>query len=299
MDGVDFELERGRTLGIVGESGCGKSVTALSIMGLVPQPPGRIAAGEVLFEGKDLLKLPPQRLRDLRGDQLSMIFQEPMTSLNPAFPVGEQIAEALLRHRNLGKNEANDSAVEMLRRVRIPSPERRAHDYPHQLSGGMRQRVMIAMALACNPKLLIADEPTTALDVTIQAQILELMRALRAELGTAIILITHDLGVIAELADDVIVMYAGKVIERCAAPRLFSEPQHPYTVGLLGSIPRLHVQQERLSAIEGSVPDPTAFPAGCRFHPRCPFVVEKCLREVPPLMEVSKDHYAACWRAPL
>jgi peptide/nickel transport system ATP-binding protein len=299
VDGVDFTLERGRTLGIVGESGCGKSVSALSIMGLVPQPPGRIAGGEVLFEGKDLLKLPAQRLRDLRGDQLSMIFQEPMTSLNPAFPVGEQVAEALLRHRNISNNEAKNNAIEMLRRVRIPSPERRARDYPHQLSGGMRQRVMIAMALACNPKLLIADEPTTALDVTIQAQILELMRALRAELGTAIILITHDLGVIAELADEVIVMYAGKVIERCAAGRVFSEPQHPYTVGLLGSIPRLHLQQERLSAIEGFVPDAASPPAGCRFHPRCPFVVEKCLREVPPLMEIGKDHYAACWRAPL
>jgi peptide/nickel transport system ATP-binding protein len=299
VDGVDFTLERGRTLGIVGESGCGKSVTALSIMGLVPQPPGRIAGGEVLFEGKDLLKLPAQRLRDLRGDELSMIFQEPMTSLNPAFPVGEQVAEALLRHKDIGKEEAQNQAIEMLRRVRIPSPERRARDYPHQLSGGMRQRVMIAMALACNPKLLIADEPTTALDVTIQAQILELMRALRAELGTAIILITHDLGVIAELADDVIVMYAGKVIERCAAKRLFSEPQHPYTVGLLGSIPRLHLQQDRLSAIEGFVPDAASPPAGCRFHPRCPFVVEKCLREVPPLMEITNDHHAACWRAPL
>ncbi len=298
VDGVDLRLERGRTLGIVGESGCGKSVTALSIMGLVPQPPGRVG-GEVLFEGEDLLKVPAQRLRDLRGDQLSMIFQEPMTSLNPAFPVGEQIAEALLRHRNISKSEAKSSAVEMLRRVRIPSPERRAGEYPHQLSGGMRQRVMIAMALACNPKLLIADEPTTALDVTIQAQILELMRALRAELGTAIILITHDLGVIAELADDVIVMYAGQVIERCSVPQLFSEPQHPYTVGLLGSIPRLDLDQKRLSAIEGFVPDAAAMPAGCRFHPRCPFAVEKCLQEIPPLIEIKKDHYAACWRAPL
>jgi oligopeptide/dipeptide ABC transporter ATP-binding protein len=299
VDGVDLRLERGRTLGIVGESGCGKSVTALSIMGLVPQPPGRIAGGEVLFEGEDLLKLPAGRLRDLRGDKLSMIFQEPMTSLNPAFPVGEQIAETLLRHKNLGKKEAANQAIEMLRRVRIPSPERRADDYPHQLSGGMRQRVMIAMALACNPKLLIADEPTTALDVTIQAQILELMRALRAELGTAIILITHDLGVIAELADDVIVMYAGQVIERCAVERLFSEPQHPYTIGLLGSIPRLHLEQERLSAIEGFVPDAAAPPPGCRFHPRCPFAVAKCRQEVPPLMEITPDHYAACWLAPL
>ncbi|MGH8673574.1 MAG: ABC transporter ATP-binding protein [Burkholderiales bacterium] len=299
VDGVDFRLERGRTLGIVGESGCGKSVTALSIMGLVPQPPGRIAAGEVLFEGEDLLTLAPQRLRDLRGDKLAMIFQEPMTSLNPAFTVGNQISEAILRHREVSPAEARAQAIEMLRRVRIPSPERRALDYPHQLSGGMRQRVMIAMALACNPQLLIADEPTTALDVTIQAQILELMRMLRAELGTAIILITHDLGVIAELADDVIVMYAGKVIERCAAERLFAEPQHPYTVGLLGSIPRLHLDQERLSAIEGFVPDAAALPSGCRFHPRCPFAVEKCLQEIPPLMEITPDHHAACWRAPL
>ena len=299
VDGVDFSLERGRTLGIVGESGCGKSVTALTVMGLVPQPPGRIAGGEVLFEGEDLLKASPRRLRDLRGDKLSMIFQEPMTSLNPAFPVGEQIAEAIIRHRDVAQSDANTQAVEMLRRVRIPSPERRALDYPHQLSGGMRQRVMIAMALACNPKLLIADEPTTALDVTIQAQILELMRALRAELGTAIILITHDLGVIAELADDVIVMYAGKVIERCAAERLFAEPQHPYTVGLLGSIPRLHLEQERLSAIEGFVPDPAAFPQGCRFHPRCPFAVDKCRSEIPPLLRIRDDHHAACWRAPL
>jgi len=298
VDGVDLRLQRGRTLGIVGESGCGKSVTALSIMGLVPQPPGRVA-GEVLFEGEDLLKLPAQRLRDLRGDQLSMIFQEPMTSLNPAFTVGDQVAEALLRHRNISRKEAKNHAIEMLRRVRIPSPELRVDDYPHQLSGGMRQRVMIAMALACNPKLLIADEPTTALDVTIQAQILELMRTLRAELGTSIILITHDLGVIAELADDVIVMYAGQVIERCAVPQLFSEPQHPYTVGLLGSIPRLDLDQQRLSAIEGFVPDAAAMPAGCRFHPRCPFAVEKCFQEIPPLMKIKEDHYAACWRAPL
>jgi peptide/nickel transport system ATP-binding protein len=299
VDGVDFQLQRGRTLGIVGESGCGKSVTALSIMGLVPQPPGRIADGEVLFEGEDLLKCAPQRLRDLRGDKLAMIFQEPMTSLNPAFTVGDQITEAILRHRKVAPADARAQAVEMLRRVRIPSPERRALDYPHQLSGGMRQRVMIAMALACNPQLLIADEPTTALDVTIQAQILELMRTLRAELGTAIILITHDLGVIAELADEVIVMYAGKVIERCAAERLFAEPQHPYTVGLLGSIPQLHLEKERLSAIEGFVPDAAALPAGCRFHPRCPFVIDKCREEIPPLAEVRRGHYAACWRAPL
>jgi peptide/nickel transport system ATP-binding protein len=299
VDGVDLSLERGRTLGIVGESGCGKSVTALSIMGLIPQPPGRIAGGEVRFDGEDLLKVPPRRMRDLRGDKLSMIFQEPMTSLNPAFPVGEQISEAILRHKKVDKLQAQNEAVAMLQKVRIPSPERRARDYPHQLSGGMRQRVMIAMALACNPRLLIADEPTTALDVTIQAQILELMRLLRAELGTAIILITHDLGVIAELADDVIVMYAGQVIERCAAARLFSEPQHPYTVGLLGSIPRLQFEQSRLSAIEGIVPDAAAFPQGCRFHPRCPFAVEKCRSENPPLLPIQNGHEAACWRAPL
>ena len=298
VDGVDFTLERGRTLGIVGESGCGKSVTALSIMGLVPTPPGRIA-GEVLLEGEDLLKAPPARLRDLRGDQMAMIFQEPMTSLNPAFTVGDQVAETLLRHKKVSKGEARNQAVEMLRKVRISSPERRADDYPHQLSGGMRQRVMIAMALACNPKLLIADEPTTALDVTIQAQILELMRSLRAELDTAIILITHDLGVVAELADEVLVMYAGKVIERCAAPRLFAEPQHPYTVGLLGSIPRLHLEQSRLAAIEGFVPDAAAFPKGCRFHPRCPFAVEKCRTDSPPLIPIQGNHFAACWRAPL
>jgi len=299
VDGVDLSLERGKTLGIVGESGCGKSVTALSVMGLVPQPPGRIANGEIVLDGEDLRKAPERRMRDLRGDKLSMIFQEPMTSLNPAFPVGDQIAEALLRHKKLSGKEANDKAIDMLRKVRIPSPELRARDYPHQLSGGMRQRVMIAMALACNPQLLIADEPTTALDVTIQAQILDLMRTLRAELGTAIILITHDLGVIAELADDVAVMYAGKVVERCAVERLFSEPQHPYTVGLLGSIPRLHLEQKRLSAIEGIVPDAAAFPAGCRFHPRCPFAVERCRNEIPPLMEISPNHSAACWRAPL
>ena len=299
VDGVDLRLERGGTLGIVGESGCGKSVTALSIMGLIPQPPGRIAGGEVLLDGEDLLKQSPARLRDLRGDKLAMIFQEPMTSLNPAFRVGDQIAEALVRHKNISLKEAELASVEMLRRVRIPSPEQRARDYPHQLSGGMRQRVMIAMALACNPQLLIADEPTTALDVTIQAQILELMRTLRAELGTAIILITHDLGVVAELADEVMVMYAGQVVERCQAQRLFAEPQHPYTIGLLGSIPRLHLEQERLAAIEGVVPDAAAFPEGCRFHPRCPFAVEQCRRENPALREITPNHFAACLRAPL
>ena len=299
VDGVGFMLEPGRTLGIVGESGCGKSVTALSIMGLVPQPPGRIAGGEILFEGVDLLQLDAAAMRGLRGNRISMIFQEPMTSLNPAFPVGEQTAEVLLRHRRCGQAEAHAQAVEMLRRVRIPSPQQRYDDFPHRLSGGMRQRVMIAMALACGPKLLIADEPTTALDVTIQAQILDLMRVLREETGTAIILITHDLGVIAEVADDVAVMYAGRIVEHAPVDKLFADPQHPYTIGLLGSIPQLHLEQERLAAIEGQVPSPMTRIAGCRFHPRCPFAIDRCVREDPPLADVRGGHMAACWRAPL
>jgi oligopeptide/dipeptide ABC transporter ATP-binding protein len=296
---VSFALEPGRTLGIVGESGCGKSVTALSIMGLIPQPPGRIAGGEILFEGRDLLKLAPAQLRELRGDRISMIFQEPMSSLNPAFTIGDQIAEVLLRHRKIGKKDAREQAIGLLRKVRIPSPERRYDDHPHRLSGGMRQRAMIAMALACSPKLLIADEPTTALDVTIQAQILDLMRLLREETGTAIILITHDLGVIAELADDVAVMYAGRIVEHASVARLFAEPQHPYTIGLLGSIPRLHLDQARLAAIEGQVPGLTASRIGCSFAPRCPFAVDRCRAEIPGLNAIEKKHEAACWRAPL
>jgi len=299
VDGVSFSIEPGRTLGIVGESGCGKSVTALSIMGLVPQPPGRVAGGEILFEGRDLLELSGDEMRELRGDRLAMIFQEPMSSLNPAFTIGEQIAEVLLRHRKAGKREATARAIEMLRQVRIPSPERRYHDYPHRLSGGMRQRAMIAMALACQPKLLICDEPTTALDVTIQAQILDLMRTLREQTGTAIILITHDLGVVAELADEVAVMYAGRIVERAPVARLFAQPQHPYTIGLLGSIPKLHLEQARLAAIEGQVPNPLAIPPGCRFQPRCPFAVERCRQEEPALSSIAKSHEAACWRAPL
>ncbi|MEK6244875.1 MAG: ABC transporter ATP-binding protein [Pseudomonadota bacterium] len=299
VDGVSFALEAGRTLGIVGESGCGKSVSALSIMGLVPQPPGRIAGGEILFEGRDLLKLTPAQMRELRGDRISMIFQEPMSSLNPAFTIGDQIAEVLLRHRKFSKKEAKNRAIEMLRRVRIPLPERRYDDYPHRLSGGMRQRVMIAMALACEPKLLIADEPTTALDVTIQAQILDLMRLLREETGTAIILITHDLGVIAELADDVAVMYAGRIVEHAGVAQLFAQPQHPYTIGLLGSIPRLHLEQERLAAIEGQVPGPFSAGAGCRFEPRCPFAIDRCRAEDPCLLNLHEGHEAACWKAPL
>jgi len=299
VDGVSFILEAGRTLGIVGESGCGKSVTALSVMGLVPQPPGRIAGGEILFDGVDLLRLSSDAMRELRGDRIAMIFQEPMTSLNPVFTIGEQIAEGILRHRAMSREAAKARALEMLRRVRIPSPERRYDDYPHRLSGGMRQRVMIAMALACGPKLLIADEPTTALDVTIQAQILDLMRTLRDETGTAIVLITHDLGVIAELADDVAVMYAGRIVEHASVAALFAQPQHPYTIGLLGSIPKLHLEQDRLAAIEGQVPNPLNPVTGCAFHPRCPFADDSCRQAVPVLADVGAGHRAACRKVPL
>jgi len=299
VDGVSFAIEPGRTLGLVGESGCGKSVTALSIMRLIASPPGRIASGEILFEGVDLLKLSAAEMREIRGNRISMIFQEPMTSLNPAFTIGDQIVEGIVRHRKIGRDAARRQAIEMLERVRMPSPERRFDDFPHQLSGGMRQRAMIAMALACKPKLLIADEPTTALDVTIQAQILELMRLLREETGTAIILITHDLGVIAELAHDVAVMYSGRIVEKARVDELFREPQHPYTIGLLGSIPKLHLEQRRLPAIEGQVPNPLALPPGCRFAPRCPFATDKCRAEEPPLAEVVAGHEAACWYAPL
>jgi peptide/nickel transport system ATP-binding protein len=299
VDGISFSIDPGRTLGIVGESGCGKSVTALSIMGLVPRPPGRIAGGAILFDGVDLLRLSNAALRELRGNRISMIFQEPMTSLNPVLTVGEQIVEGILRHRKMSRDAAKELAIEMLRMVHISSPEQRFGDYPHRLSGGMRQRVMVAMALACKPKLLIADEPTTALDVTIQAQILDLMRTLREETGTAIILITHDLGVVAELADDVVVMYAGRIVERATVAALFAEPQHPYTVGLLGSIPRLDIEQDRLAAIEGQVPNPLVPVTGCRFHPRCPFVIERCRHEDPPLFDLGNGHESACWRAPL
>jgi peptide/nickel transport system ATP-binding protein len=302
VDGVSFTVDAGRTLGIVGESGCGKSATSLSIMGLVPKSQGRVSAGEVLFEGVDLLKRSSAEMRELRGNRIAMIFQEPMTSLNPAFTVGEQIAEVIRRHRSVGRGQAREQAIEMMRRVRIPSPERRVNEYPHRLSGGMRQRVMIAMALANGPRLLIADEPTTALDVTIQAQILELMRTLREETGTAIILITHDLGVVAEIADDVIVMYAGRIVERAAVADLFARPQHPYTIGLLGSIPVLHIDAERLTEIQGQVPSSYARVVGCAFAARCPFVEERCRAMTPALRRLpglDRDHQAACWRAPL
>jgi oligopeptide/dipeptide ABC transporter ATP-binding protein len=299
VDGISFSLEAGRTLGIVGESGCGKSVTSLSIMGLVPQPPGRIAGGEILFEGVDLLKLDAAALRDLRGARMAMIFQEPMTSLNPAYTVGDQIVEGILRHLPVDRAAARAKAIEMLRLVRIPAPEQRFDEYPHKLSGGMRQRAMIAMALACGPRLLIADEPTTALDVTIQAQILDLLRRLREETGTAIVLITHDLGVIAELADDVVVMYAGQIVERAPVKRLFEAAQHPYTIGLLGAIPELDRRRARLATIEGTVPDLGAELPGCRFAPRCPFAQPRCRADAPSLREVEPGHEAACWRAPL
>ena len=298
VDGVSFAVEAGRTLAIVGESGCGKSVTALSIMGLVPQP-ARQVRGSIRFEGRELVGLSTRALQDLRGDRMAMVFQEPMSSLNPAFTIGDQIVEVLLRHRPLTRAQAAARALAMLEKVRIPAPAQRFHEYPHKLSGGMRQRAMIAMALACEPRLLIADEPTTALDVTIQAQILDLMHRLQQETGTAIVLITHDLGVVAEVADDVVVMYAGRVVEQAPVRSLFAQPQHPYTVGLLGSIPPLHGVRHRLAAIEGQVPSPLRMPAGCRFAERCPFADARCRSAPPPLRELDAGHRSACWKAPL
>jgi peptide/nickel transport system ATP-binding protein len=298
VNGTSFALAGGHTLGIVGESGCGKSVTSLAVMGLLPPENSRVS-GEVHFEGRDLLRIPVHELRDLRGARLAMIFQEPMTSLNPSYTIGNQIVEAIQRHQGLDAAAAEARAIEMLKLVRISSPEKRFDDYPHKLSGGMRQRAMIAMALACGPHLLIADEPTTALDVTIQAQILDLMRGLRRDTGTSIILITHDLGVVAEMADDVAVMYAGQIVERASVASLFARPEHPYTVGLLGSIPRLDEKRERLPSIEGRVPDMTQPPDGCRFAARCPFVEPACRAEVPALIEVAPGHFSRCRRAPL
>ena len=299
VDGVSFEVHAGKTLAIVGESGCGKSVTSLSIMGLVPPAAGAIRAGSICFEGQELVGAPEESLQNLRGNGMAMVFQEPMTSLNPAYTVGEQIMEALLRHRPMDRAQARSRALDMLEQVRIPAPEQRMHEYPHQLSGGMRQRVMIAMALVCQPRLLIADEPTTALDVTIQAQILALMAQLQHDMGTAIVLITHDLGVVAEVADEVVVMYAGRVVERAPVQALFDTPQHPYTVGLLGAIPRLDLAQHRLASIEGQVPSPQQRPTGCAFAPRCPFAQAQCHSQSPPLQTVGTQHTSACWRAPL
>jgi oligopeptide/dipeptide ABC transporter ATP-binding protein len=299
VDGVSFTVDSGKTLGIVGESGCGKSVTSLTVMGLLPSRGARIASGSITFAGHDLRHMPADALRDLRGNRLAMIFQEPMTSLNPAFTIGDQIMEGLVRHKGLSGAAAREQAIAMLRKVKIPAPEKRIDDYPHQLSGGMRQRAMIAMALACGPELLIADEPTTALDVTVQAQILDLLRELQRDLGTAIMLISHDMGVIAEMADHVAVMYAGRIVEQAPVEMLFDAPQHPYTIGLLGSIPRLDHTKERLAAIEGSVPDPMDPPPGCRFSPRCPFVEDQCRAAAPDLRDVLPGHAAACWKAPL
>lgn len=296
VDDVSFSLKAGKTLALVGESGCGKSVTALSIMRLIPVPPGRIASGRILFDGTDLLQLSEAEMRHVRGNKISMIFQEPMTSLNPVFRVGDQIAEVLELHQKLSKKEALDRAVELLRMVGIPSPETRIRDYPHQMSGGMRQRVMIAMALACHPRLLIADEPTTALDVTIQAQILELMDELRRTTGTAVLLITHDLGVVAETAEHVVVMYAGRVVEEAPVRELFHHPKHPYTQGLLRSIPSLaEDEKQRLEAIPGVVPSLLALPPGCAFHDRCGFAMERCLKDEPPWVELKPGHGVRCW----
>ena len=295
VDGVDLDVSEGRTLGVVGESGCGKSVTALSIMRLI-DPPGRVEPGSrVLFMGRDLAQLDEEELRQIRGNEISMIFQEPMTSLNPVLKIGDQIVEAVMLHRNVSTGSARERALEMLSLVGIATPERRFGDYPHQLSGGMRQRVMIAMALACEPKLLIADEPTTALDVTIQAQILELIQDLRQRLGMAVMLITHDLGVVAEMCDDVAVMYAGRVVERGPADAVFRSPQHPYTEALLHSIPLLGMTQaEPLKVIRGMVPNPLSWPPGCRFAARCDYVFDRCLRQDPQLLDAGGQR-AACW----
>jgi len=297
VDGVSFAIEPGETLAVVGESGSGKSVTSLSILRLVASPPGRIVGGQIRFRGRDLLTLSDAEMRSIRGREISMIFQEPMTSLNPVYTCGEQILEVLMLHEKLDRPTARARTVDLLSVVGIPSPEQRVDEYPHQMSGGMRQRVMIAMALACRPALLIADEPTTALDVTIQAQILDLLKGLRQELGMAVLLITHDLGVVAETADRVAVMYAGQVVEYCAVRPAFRSTRHPYTAGLLASLPKLGAETERLRVIPGNVPNPARFPSGCRFHPRCPIAVERCRTEMPALRDVGGGHLARCFRA--
>jgi oligopeptide/dipeptide ABC transporter ATP-binding protein len=303
VDGVSWGVHTGETLGVVGESGCGKSVTALSILRLVADPPGRIVGGAIRFEGVNLLELSEAEMEAIRGNHISMIFQEPMTSLNPLMTIGQQISEAIALHRGLSRRDAADQAIEMLRRVHLPEPERRVLAYPHQLSGGMRQRAMIAMALSCNPKLLVADEPTTALDVTIQAQILDLMRELQDTLGTAIILTTHAMGVVAENADRVVVMYAGRKVEEASADDLFERPGHPYTKGLLGSLPNLEVvartdaRRARLNEIKGMVPSLANLPEGCSFAPRCGFATAQCQAQYPPLEQRRPGHWVACWHA--
>jgi len=303
VDGVSYTVRSGETLGVVGESGCGKSVTALSVLRLVANPPGRIVGGAIRFAGTNLLDLSEHEMEAIRGNDISMIFQEPMTSLNPLMTVGRQISEAIALHQGLSRRDAFDQAVEMLRRVHIPEPERRVHAYPHQLSGGMRQRVMIAMALSCDPKVLIADEPTTALDVTIQAQILDLIRELQDRLGTAIVLITHDLGVVAENADRVVVMYAGRKVEEASAKALFESPAHPYTIGLMGSIPNLEIaahanaRRVRLTEIKGMVPSLADLPKGCTFAPRCGFATDQCRADYPPFVQHRPGHWISCWHA--
>jgi len=296
VDGVSFSVEQGKTLGLVGESGCGKSVSALSILRLIPSPPGRIVEGKIVFDGKELLELSEARMRSLRGDDIAMIFQEPMTSLNPVFTIGYQISEAIRLHRRMSRAEAKSTAIELLRKVEIPSPEQRYGEYPHQLSGGMKQRAMIAMGISCNPKLLIADEPTTALDVTIQAQILDLLMELRDEYDMSTLLITHDLGVVAETTDDVAVMYAGQIVEHTSTRRLFASPGHPYTIGLFGSLPKLGDERKHLEAIEGSVPDPADYPVGCRFHPRCKLMEQKCKETDMEIREIEPGHLVRCWK---
>jgi peptide/nickel transport system ATP-binding protein len=298
VETVNFELARGVTLGLVGESGCGKSVTALAIMGLLPKGSTDVS-GHVGFEGTNLLDLTDPAMRDLRGDRLAMIFQEPMTSLNPAYTIGEQIIETLVRHRGLSRAQARTRAIELLRDVRIPSPEQRVDDYPHKLSGGMRQRAMVAIALSCDPQLLIADEPTTALDVTIQAQVLDLIRSLKKKNNASIVLISHDLGVISEICDEVAVMYAGEIVEHAPVDALFRAPHHPYTIGLLASIPRLDRRVETLATIEGSLPDMSEIPLGCRFAPRCPFASDICVSSAPPVVDVGQKHWSRCVKAPL
>lgn len=295
VNGVDFTVNRGQTVGVVGESGCGKSITSMSIMRLIPTPPGKIVDGKIWFNGQDLLKLSERKMRHIRGNDISMIFQEPMTSLNPVYPIGDQIMEVLILHQNYRQKEAREKAVEMLETVEIPRPEKVVDEYPHQLSGGMRQRAMIAMALACNPKLLIADEPTTALDVTIQAQIMELMNDLKNRFEAGIILITHDLGVIAEMVDEVVVMYAGRVVEHTDVYTAFENPHHPYTLGLQESIPYAESGKTRLKVIKGNVPNPINMPPGCAFHPRCDQAMAICRESVPPLKEIDHKHKVRCW----
>jgi len=297
VDGISFGIERGKTLAIVGESGCGKSVTSLALMGLLP--PSGLVSGRALFKDTDLLELDERQRADIRGNSVAMIFQEPMTSLNPAFTIGDQIAESVIRHRGVSKSAARARALEMLELARIPAAKERLNAYPHQLSGGMRQRAMIAMALANDPQLLIADEPTTALDVTIQAQILALIEGLQAETGTAMLLITHDLGVVAEVADDMAVMYAGRIVESGPVEAIFDDPQHPYTIGLMGSMPSLARRQGKLATIPGSVPLPWDMPPGCRFATRCPFAEPRCFESRPPLVKFGPNHHAACFKAPL